>query len=137
MAEGVFRQKAQELGVDVTLDSAGTGSWHVGEAPDHRAQQTMKNHGIDISMLRGRQFSEADFDHFDRIYTMDSSNYQNVLKLAQSNDEREKVSMMLNEIYPGEHRSVPDPYFGEDDGFESVFGMLDRSAEKVLSELKK
>lgn len=136
MAEGIFEHKAKALGVDVTFDSAGTGDWHAGEAPDKRAQETAKKNGVDISGLRARQFIEADFDRFDRIYVMDRTNQENVLQLASSSDEKDKVRLMLNETYPDENRSVPDPYFGGDDGFNQVFAMLDRAAGKVLTELK-
>jgi len=132
MAEGAFRRHAQELGLDVELDSAGTGDWHVGEAPDRRMQETAKSHGIDISDIRARQFKVQDFDRFDVIYVMDDSNYANVVKLARNVDDRKKVKMMLNELYPGEDMSVPDPYFGGQQGFEHVYDLLTRSAEKVL-----
>lgn len=135
MAEGAFRYLAREKGIDIELDSAGTGDWHVGEAPDQRMQDTAKSHGVDISDLRARHFTPADFDAFDRIYVMDESNYDNVVKLARGEEDRAKVKMMLNEIYPGENRPVPDPYFGGKQGFEHVYDLLTRSAEKVLNEL--
>lgn len=132
MAEGVFRQRAQDLQLDISFDSAGTGGWHVGESPDKRMQETALRHGVDISDLRGRQFTAADFDAFDVIYVMDESNRENVLKLARNDAHRGKVKMLLNELYPGEDMSVPDPYFGGQRGFEHVFDLLQRSAEKVL-----
>ncbi len=132
MAEGVFRQRAHDLNLDVSFDSAGTGGWHAGEAPDKRMQETGKDHGVDISDLRARQFSVSDFDAFDLIYVMDDSNLENVLKLARNAHDRGKVKMLLNELYPGEDMSVPDPYFGGQQGFEHVFDLLQRSAEKVL-----
>ena len=135
MAEGVFRHKAREMNLEVELDSAGTGGWHIGESPDGRMQETAKSHGVDISDLRGRQFEVADYDRFDVIYVMDESNRDNVLKLARDDRDRSKVKMMLNEIYPGEDMSVPDPYFGGKQGFEHVYKLLDQAAEKVLSEL--
>ena len=135
MAEGAFRQLAREKGINVELDSAGTGDWHVGKAPDHRMQDTAKSHGVDISDLRARHFTVSDFDAFDRIYVMDESNHENVTKLARDEKDRSKVKMMLNEIYPGENMSVPDPYFGGKQGFEHVYDLLMRSAEKVLNDL--
>ena len=137
MAEGAFRHVANEKGIDVILDSCGTGGWHAGEAPDERMQATSLAHGVDISDLRARQFEVEDFDQFDRIYVMDTENRDNVLKLARSQSDRQKVKLMLNEIYPNEDKSVPDPYFGGQQGFEYVFELLMRSAEKVLSEIEK
>ncbi|MDP4763436.1 MAG: low molecular weight phosphotyrosine protein phosphatase [Salibacteraceae bacterium] len=137
MAEGAFRHVAKEKGINLDLDSCGTGGWHAGEAPDSRMQSTSLAHGVDISDLRARQFEVEDFDKFDRIYVMDTENRDNVLKLARSQSDRQKVKLMLNEIYPNENKSVPDPYFGGQQGFEYVFELLMRSAEKVLSEIEK
>lgn len=137
MAEGAFRHVAKEKGINLDLDSCGTGGWHAGGAPDSRMQSTSLAHGVDISDLRARQFEVEDFDKFDRIYVMDTENRDNVLKLARSQSDRQKVKLMLNEIYPNENKSVPDPYFGGQQGFEYVFELLMRSAEKVLSEIEK
>lgn len=136
MAEGIFRHKAQEMGIEIETDSCGTGGWHAGESPDGRAQGCMRDHGMNIGDLRARKFSPADFDRFDVIFTMDTSNHGDVLSLASSDKQAQKVKLMLNEIYPGEDTSVPDPYFGGDEGFEHVFDLLTRSADKVLSELQ-
>lgn len=136
MAEGAFRHYSNELNVEVELDSCGTGDWHVGDPPDQRMQETALNHGVDIRDLRARQFQVEDFDRFDRIYVMDTENKANVLKYARNEDDEAKVKLMLNEIYPNENRSVPDPYFGGQQGFEEVYEMLMASAKKVLNELK-
>ena len=134
MAEGIFRQRAQEMGLDLSFDSAGTGGWHIGEQPDSRMMATGKNRGVDISDLRARQFELGDFDRFDRIFAMDQSNLQNVLKLARDDYDRKKVSLLLDALYPGQDQSVPDPYFGGQRGFEDVFDMIDEAAQKILSE---
>lgn len=135
MAEGAFRHVAAQMMVDIKLDSCGTGGWHAGEAPDRRMQATAKSHGVDISDLRARQFTISDFDSFDRIYVMDTENRANVLRLARNHQDRKKVKLMLEELYPGEEMSVPDPYYGGQQGFEDVFNMLMRSAERVLTEI--
>lgn len=135
MAEGIFRDKAETLGLTIEFDSCGTGSWHVGESPDKRAQSCMVDMGSDISDLRARQFSVEDFKRFDRIYVMDESNLNDVLALAETDEDRGKVEMVLNSIYPGKDASVPDPYFGGDRGFVQVFDMLSASAEKILGEI--
>jgi protein-tyrosine phosphatase len=134
MAEGIFRHKINERQLPIETDSAGTGDWHVGDPPDARMQETAKANGIDISDLRGRQFTAADFDRFDQIYVMDESNRDNVLKLARNDQDRAKVEMMLNTIFPGEDMSVPDPYFGGRQGFEQVFDLLDRASDEVLKD---
>ena len=129
-----MRAKAKEKGVSIEIDSCGTGNWHAGESPDHRAQKCMKDHDYDISDLRARQFQIEDFDRFDHIFVMDKENYKNVLTLAPANDHKSKVDLFLNRSHPGENRVVPDPYFGGPDGFDHVYDMLAEAAEAFLME---
>lgn len=136
MAEGVFRHQAKLARLQVEVDSAGTAGYHVGETPDKRAIRNMKSHGIDISTLHARQFKPADFDEFDRIYTMDNSNYSDILRLAKNQNQRSKVELILEISYPGEFRSVPDPYYGEIDGFELVYDLLNAACAEIISDLK-
>jgi len=128
MAEGILRSK---LGDRAVIESAGTGGWHVGEQPDRRAQACMKGHGIDISGLRGRQFSQRDFDEFDRIFVMDESNYRDVLNMSRSSEDEEKVEMLLELTHPGQKLSVPDPYYGGKGGFEEVYNLIDEACERI------
>src|SRR6195952_4589688 len=93
MAEGVLRQKLKEKGMDIYLDSAGTGAYHIGEHPDERAIKTARKNGVDISQLCARQFHQSDFDEFDRIYAMDSSNFKDMVSLARSKEDVTKVRM--------------------------------------------
>lgn len=132
MAEGIFRHKANELGLKVEFDSCGTSGWHQGESPDKRAQKCLEGHGISIADLRAREFQSSDFSKFDVIYTMDESNHTDVLASARNPEEASKVKMMLNESKPGKNMSVPDPYFGEGDGFEHVFELLTEAANSTL-----
>lgn len=134
LAEGILREKAQDL--DVETDSAGTSSYHVDEAPDLRSIQIARKYAINISDLRGRQFTTDDFDNFDKIYVMDQSNYQNVLRLARNDEDRAKVDLILNEIMPGSNSEVPDPYYGGDQGFENVYRMLDEATDKIIEKVK-
>jgi protein-tyrosine phosphatase len=126
LAEGILRAKVAAQGLDWEVDSAGTGTWHAGEAPDPRSQEVAKKHGLDISNQRARTFKPYDLEVFDRIYVMDSSNYNDVIKQAQTPEEVAKVKLIMNELYPGENRAVPDPYW-DDDGFEQVYQMLDNA----------
>jgi protein-tyrosine phosphatase len=117
------------------VDSAGTSDYHIGEHPDKRSVENAKLHGIDISQLTGRQLSVHDFDIFDKIYTMDESNYENVISLARNENDKQKVQMILNELYPGSNTAVPDPYFGGERGFENVFQLLDKACDKIVEAL--
>ena len=131
LAEGILKHKVEQHGLDWHVDSAGTGNWHVGELPDHRSIATARQYDIDITYQRARQFRTADFEHFDRIFVMDTQNYRDVLRLAQNDAQREKVQLILDLTHPGENRSVPDPYW-DDDGFEHVFQLLDAACGKLI-----
>ncbi|MEL6924554.1 MAG: low molecular weight protein-tyrosine-phosphatase [Bacteroidota bacterium] len=132
LAEGIMRSKVEAQELDWEVDSAGTGSWHVGNGPDPRSVAVARTHGLDISAQRARQFKAKDYKLFDLILTMDSSNYRNVLKLAPNDTAEQKVKMIRNFVRPGYNESVPDPYW-DDDGFEQVYQMLDEACEKVLA----
>ncbi|MCB4809324.1 low molecular weight phosphotyrosine protein phosphatase [Tamlana sp. 62-3] len=132
LAEGILKAK---LPKHFTVDSAGTSNYHIGDAPDRRSVAVAEVNGLDISNLRGRQFKVSDFDAFDLIYVMDDSNYKNVVKLARNDDDVAKVSMILNEVYPNENYNVPDPYYGGDKGFETVYNMLDEACTIIANKL--
>ena len=135
VADGIMRKKAKVHNLKIKVDSAGTSGYHNGENPDRRSQQNALKNGVDISNLISRKFTVEEFDDFDLIYVMDSSNQRDVLSLSRNENDRNKVSLILNELYPGENRSVPDPYFGGEDGFENVFRMLDEACEKFALKL--
>lgn len=136
MADGIMRKKVEEYGLDVEIDSAGTGDFHIGEAPDDRMRATAKENGLSIDELRGRQFVQEDFDRFDRIFVMDKSNYENVLRLARNEEDREKVDLLLNLSQPNENMEVPDPYFGGEEGFQHVYNLIDHATDQLIEELK-
>lgn len=136
MADGLLRKKVKEEDLDVEVDSAGTSDYHIGAAPDHRMRATAKKMGCPIDELRARQFSVQDFDQFDLIYAMDTSNYNNILALSRNENDTAKVHLILNELYPEENRAVPDPYFGGEQGFIDVFNMLDEVTDVVINKLK-
>lgn len=138
VAEGILRQKLKDQGYEsVQTDSAGTASYHVGEAPDARMRSTSKENGVDIDDLRAREFIQSDFDNFDFIYAMDQSNYNNILSLARSSEDEQKVMMILNEVNPGANEAVPDPYYGGDQGFQVVFNLLDKATDVIIDKYVK
>ena len=136
MAEGILKDKASKLNLKIQVDSAGTSSWHAGEQPDHRSVLKSKEHGIDISYQKARQFDIDDFERFDIIFVMDTSNYEDVISLAQNEDQKSKVKLILAEDPDSKIRSVPDPYFGAEDGFENVFQMLDKALDIFIKKYK-
>ncbi len=135
LAEGILKSKLSFN--DYIIDSAGTANYHIGSPPDKRSVAVAKKYGLDISNLRGRQFSVSDFDVFDFIYVMDESNYNNVISLTRNEDDVAKVKFILNEIYPNQNYDVPDPYYGGNDGFENVYKMLDEACEIIADTLIK
>ena len=133
LAEGILASKLTQNTFHV--DSAGTGSWHIGQSPDERSIAVAQKNGLDISKQKGRQFSSADFDTFDYIFVMDSSNYDNVIALAETNEHKEKVKLIMNELTPNQNQDVPDPYFGMHNGFDIVYKMLDDACEVIAQKL--
>lgn len=132
MAEGWLRHKAQELNLPIEIDSAGTANYHIGKQPDTRMINYAKEYGVTISDLRGRQFTVADFDGFDRIFVMDKSNYEHVIRIARNEADKQKVSLYLNELYPNENREVPDPYYGGETDFKEVIELLAESTDSLI-----
>jgi protein-tyrosine phosphatase len=134
LAEGILQSKLDANFFSV--DSAGTAAFHIGELPDQRSIAVAKKHGIDISNQRARKFDIKDFIEFDVIYAMDKENYQNICSLAKKDAEIHKVKMILDEVNLSQNLSVPDPYYGEDDGFQNVYQLLDEACEKISKNYK-
>lgn len=132
LAEGAFRKVVEDLdaGSRVLIDSAGTGGWHQGEAPDPRSIAVAARNGIDISAQRARQVVKADFSRFEHILAMDSSNLTNLRKLSPA-----EAPARLRLFLEAEGTDVPDPYYGGQAGFETVFRMVMRGAEDLAAEL--
>ncbi len=134
LAHGILESKVDSS--KIFVDSAGTSGYHSGELPDSRSIDVANKNGIDITEQRSRKFREEDFEKFDIIYVMDKSNYQNVISLANTKSQVDKVRLILNELYPNENKEVPDPYYGGASGFDDVFEMLDKSCDVIISKLE-
>lgn len=133
LAEGILKSKVDSQ--KVFIDSAGTGGYHIGKLPDSRSIAVAKKYNIDITDQRCRKFQQSDFDEFDLIYVMDAFNRDDILSLARNEDDRAKVKMILNELFPNENVDVPDPYHDTERGFESVYQMLDKSCAIIANTL--
>jgi len=136
MAEGIMKAKIEKYKLNAEVDSAGFEPFHEGDAPDFRAVRIMKQHGIDISGQRSRLFRASDFSVFDRIFVMDSMNYNDVKSKAKHADNMQKVDYILNFSYPGTNKAVPDPYYGGEQGFEKTYQMPETASESLAAELK-
>ncbi len=117
LAEAAFRQEAERRGLDVEIDSAGTGDWHVGAPPDRRAQAVAARHGVDISHLRARQVRPEDFDRFDQIIALDRENLAALRAMAPAGAPA-RLSLLLDHVPGREGEPVADPYYGGDSHFD-------------------
>lgn len=120
LAEAALRVEAARRGLDVTVDSAGTGGWHAGEAPDRRAQAVARRNGVDISGLRARQVTAADFRRFDRIVALDPQNLGDLRRIRPA-DATADLSLLLDHVWGRAGQAVADPYQGEDAAFDTTW----------------
>ncbi|MEP7277866.1 MAG: low molecular weight protein-tyrosine-phosphatase [Bacteroidota bacterium] len=132
MAEGILQDKAWKAGLPWSVESAGTNGYHVGEAPHGLSQKTTSKHGIDISQQRARQFVPADFDRFDKIYAMADDVLDGIKQIAGNKYNEQKIDLLMNELYPGKNRDVPDPWYGPEPGYQEVYKMMDAACEKII-----
>ena len=134
LAHGILESKLPSD--QFLVDSAGTANYHIGEAPDRRSIAVAKRHGIDISRQRGQQFKISFFDVYDHIYVMDEHNYENVIALARNSYDISKVKLIMEEDSSLRVNYVPDPYYGDESGFEYVFKLLNQVCEKIALKLQ-
>ena len=128
-AEGVMRRLIDDAGLDIEVDSAGTGDWHVGEPPDERAALAARRRGVTLEGA-ARQVRPMDFRRFDVIVAMDRRNLGELLALAPDDEAAAKVRLLVPDA------DVPDPYYGGDHGFETVLDMVEAACRELLHELR-
>lgn len=131
LAEAALRREAQAAGVEMTVDSAGTGSWHVGKGPDPRSCAQAQRQGIDIRSYRARQVVPDDFHRFDRIVALDAANLADLKRIAPPNS-RAVLSLLLDHVPGQEGRDVTDPYFGGPEGFEETWRQVAAAASRLV-----
>jgi protein-tyrosine phosphatase len=136
-AEGVMRTQVAREGLQdrIFIDSAGTGDWHVGEAPDGRAQRAAQQRGYNLSALRGRQIRLSDFERFDLLLAMDEANLRALHKICPPG-QREKVRLLMEFAAEQKSREVADPYFGGTQGFEQVLDQCEDACRGLLAALR-
>lgn len=137
-AEGVFRAMVRDANIEhlVKIDSAGTHGFHVGEAPDPRAQAAVKKRGIDISHLSARQINKDDFRDFDLILAMDWENLAHLQQTAPRQYQH-KLMLFMRFASDNEEATVPDPYYGNADGFEKVINYVTDACTGLIDVVKK
>ncbi|MBI1686444.1 low molecular weight protein-tyrosine-phosphatase [Caulobacter hibisci] len=135
LAEAAFRHEAKRLGLDVVVDSAGTGGWHAGDPPDPRAQATARRHGIEIGHYVARQVTTADFERFDHVVALDLDNLSNLKRLARAGS-RARLSLLLDHVEGRAGEAVADPYYGDEAGFEVTWADAVAGARGLAATLK-
>lgn len=128
-AEGVLRHLARAQSLELHIESAGLGDWHVGQPPDGRAQQHARNRGYDLSAQRARQVTPRDFDEFHMILAMDRGHLRALQKMAPAHHQA-KIRLFVADS------DVPDPYYGGAEGFENVLDLVEAQCRRLLQELK-
>jgi len=134
LAEAAMRSEADSAGLNLRIDSAGTGDWHVGKPPDRRAQAEARRRGTDISGYRARQVTPDDFHRFTHILALDHENLADLRALAPSNGVAQ-LSLLLDHVPGCEGQAVADPYFGDAVGFADTWEQVSRAARAILDKL--
>jgi protein-tyrosine phosphatase len=133
LAEGILRDKARQAGLDWEIDSAGTNSYHTGEAPHPLSQKVARLNGVDISNQRARRFTADDFQQFDKIYAMAGDVVDDMRRIAGKKFDPAKVDLLLNEVHPGQDADVPDPYYGPEPGYHEVYNLISDAADQIIA----
>lgn len=131
LAEAALRDRAQAAGLDLLTDSAGTGSWHIGKAPDPRSRAEAMRHGIDIGGYRARQVNQGDFTRFDRIIALDRNNLSDLRQMAPSAPHA-NLSLLLDHVPGMAGQDVDDPYFGGPEGFAETWQQVSEAAHYLV-----
>jgi len=136
IAEGVLQQMAVAAGLDWTVASAGTNGYHTGEAPHKYSRKICRQNGYDIDAQRAARFQASDFDTYDHIYVMAREVYNDVRQIARTDADMQKVHFFLEELFPGEQSEVPDPWYGNEAGYEPVFQLIKKGSEAIIAKHK-
>jgi protein-tyrosine phosphatase len=134
LAEAAFRREVSRIGMDAEVDSAGTGGWHVGNAPDRRAQAVASRHGIDISGYRARQVQQEDFHRFTHVVALDLENLA-VLEALKPPDATAKLTLLLDHVDGRKGEAVADPYYGGAAGFDVTWADVTAGAQGLVQRL--
>jgi protein-tyrosine phosphatase len=136
LAEAAFRHEAEKAGLSVTVDSAGTADYHVGEAPDSRAIRTAAKFGVDIAESRGRQVDRADFARFTHIFAGDHANLRNLARLAPA-DHSVRIALLLDLVPGREGQALTDPWYGDEGGYLDTWADVSAAARALVDALQR
>lgn len=132
LAEGILQQKAFDAGLNWHVQSAGTNGYHDGEAPHRLSQKVALHNGIDISHQRSRKFLVSDFEQYDKIYALAGDVLNDIKRIAKNRFDAGKADLLMNELHSGKNMDVPDPYYGEEPGYHTVYKMMDDACTAII-----
>jgi protein-tyrosine phosphatase len=132
LAEGILQDKAFKAGLRWSVESAGTGSYHIGQPPHQLSQKVAKINGLDICNQRARKFVPEDFDRFDKIYALAKDVLHEIKGIAKNKFDESKVDLLMNELYPGKNMDVPDPWSGPEKGYHEVYKLIEAACDAII-----
>ena len=132
LAEGILEHKVKQAGLNWKIDSAGTNGYHIGEAPHRLSQKVAILNGIDICNQKARQFVKEDFNRFDKIYALADDVLDEIKWIAKEKFDPSKADLLLNELYPGKNRSVPDPWYGPEPGYHEAYELIEAACDAII-----
>ena len=132
LAEGILQDKSFKAGLHWSIESAGTDSYHIGDAPHPLSQKVARMNGIEICDQRARKFAAEDFERFDKIYALAKDVIDEMKRIAKDKFDRSKVDLLMNELCPGENMDVPDPWSGPEEGYHRAFEMINAACEAIV-----
>jgi len=132
LAEGILQQKINEKELNWIVESAGTNGFHVGEPPHRLSQKVARLNGINIGNQQCRRFIKKDFSRFDLIYAMASDIIEEMKWIGKEQYDSSKVKLLLNESFPCENRDIPDPWYGTEPGYHTVFELIDGACNAIV-----
>jgi protein-tyrosine phosphatase len=132
LAQGILQDKALKAGLNWSIESAGTDTYHVGEAPHPLSQKVAIENGIDICNQRARRFVAEDFEKFDKIYALAEDVLYEIKRIARNKFDGSKIDLLMNELYPGKSMDVPDPWYGSEEGYHKAYQMIDAACDAIV-----
>ena len=132
LAEGILKEKCKKAGLSWKIESAGTNGFHNGEAPHYLSQKIARINNIDISNQQSRKFVKQDFERFDKIYAMAEDVIDEIKQIGKDQYISTKVNLLMDEVYPNQNKEVPDPYYGAEDGYHSVYNMIEIACDEII-----
>ena len=132
LAEGILKSKVEKEGLDWEVESAGTNGLHNGERPHKFSQKVARHNGLDISCQTSRLFKKEDFRYFDKIYAMAKDVVEEMRGIAQEKFDASKVELLMNVMHPGQEEDVPDPWYGGEEGYHRVYGLIDQACDRIV-----